>query len=492
MTPGHNAALAVVLPALGALGVALAGRWHNLRDGVMLATTGLTFATVLGLLPAVLAGQRPEFEVVEFLPGVALALEVEPLGLLFGLVASGLWIVTALYGIGYLRGLREQHQTRFHACFALAISAALGVAFSRNLFTLFLFYEAITFSTYPLVTHHGTAEAVRAGRVYLGILVGTSVAFFLLAILWTWRLAGSLEFEPGGFLAGTAGSTALALLLALYVFGIGKAAVMPFHRWLPAAMVAPTPVSALLHAVAVVKAGVFSILKIGIYVFGIDFLRETGISEWMMYAASVTILVASIIAIRKDNLKARLAYSTIAQLSYIVLGTALANSSGALGGGMHIAMHAMGKITLFFCAGAIYVAAHKTEISEMNGIGRSMPFTMLAFFLASLSIIGLPPFGGVWSKWYLALGAAEGHQLVFLGVLMASSLLSIAYLMPVVVRAFFREPEPSRDRPDAGPQQICEAPLLCVVPLCMTAAGCVALFFFAPAIRSMLLPITGG
>jgi multicomponent Na+:H+ antiporter subunit D len=491
VTPGHAAALAVALPALGALGVVLVGRRENFREVVTLATTGLTFATLLGLLPAVLAGRHPGLELIRFLPGVSLAFEVEPLGMLFGLLASGLWIVTALYSIGYLRALGERHQTRFHACFALAISATLGLAFSGNLVTLFLFYEAITFSTYPLVTHHGTPEAVRAGRVYLGILVGTSVALFLLAILCTWRLAGSLDFREGGFLAGTAGSTALALLFVLYVFGIGKAAVMPFHRWLPAAMVAPTPVSALLHAVAVVKAGVFSILKIAIYVFGIDSLREAGSSEWVMYAASFTILAAAIVAIRQDNLKARLAYSTISQLSYIVLGAALATSSGALGAGLHIAMHAMGKITLFFCAGAIYVATHKTEVSQMDGIGRRMPFTMFAFFAASLSVIGLPPFGGVWSKWYLALGAVEGHHLFFLAVLMVGSLLSIGYLMPVVVRAFFREPEPSRDGPDAGPR-IREAPLLCLVPLCITAAGCLALFFFAPAIRSMLLPIVGG
>ena len=457
----------------------------------MLATTGLTFATVLTLLPAVLSGQRPGLELVEFLPGVALAFEVEPLGLLFGLVASGLWIVTALYGIGYLRGLQERHQTRFHACFALAIAGALGLAFSRNLFTLFLFYETITFSTYPLVTHHGTAEAVRAGRVYLGILVGTSVTFFLLAILWTWRLTGCLEFQPGGFLAGKAGSTTLGLLLALYVFGIGKAAVMPFHRWLPAAMVAPTPVSALLHAVAVVKAGVFSILKIAVYVFGIDVLRQVGDSELMMYAASATILLAAIIAMRKDNLKARLAYSTISQLSYIVLGAILATSSSVLGAGLHIAMHAMAKITLFFCAGAIYVAAHKTEISEMDGIGRSMPFTMFSFFVASLSIIGLPFLGGMWSKWYLALGAAEGHHLIFVGVLMLSSLLSVGYLMPLVVRAFFRDAQPGSGALDAGPR-IREAPLLCLIPLCVTAAGCVALFFFAPELYSMLLPMAGG
>jgi multicomponent Na+:H+ antiporter subunit D len=505
MTPDRLIALALLLPLAGAALVGLTGKRPNLRETVTIVTSLLTLWVVTRLLPEVSGGNRPALEVMEVVPGLALAFEVEPLGMLFGLVASGLWIVTSFYSIGYMRGHHEQNQTRFYLCFAIAISAALGVAFARNLFTLFFFYEALTLSTFPLVTHHQTEKAMKAGRVYLGNLLFTSVVFLLLAIIWTWQLTGTVEFRPGGILAGKASGPMLALLLALYAFGTGKAALMPFHRWLPAAMVAPTPVSALLHAVAVVKAGVFTVLKIAVYVFGISNLRESGVSLWLMYAASATILIASIVAINKDNLKARLAYSTVSQLSYIVLGAALATSAGVLGAGIHIAMHAMGKITLFFCAGAIMVASHKTEVSEMDGIGRTMPFTMLAFCVGSLSIIGLPPLGGSWSKWYLLLGAAEGHGYVFMAVLFAGSLLSVAYLMPVAARAFIFKPAPSgnghgheghqpkgeagRQDGNGNPGKIHEAPLFCLVPLCLTALGCLLLFLFADHIYALLLPI---
>jgi multicomponent Na+:H+ antiporter subunit D len=280
------------------------------------------------------------------------------------------------------------------------------------------------------------------------------------------------------------------VLLALYAFGTGKAALMPFHRWLPAAMVAPTPVSALLHAVAVVKAGVFTVLKVLVYVFGIDLLAATDASRWLTWVAAFTILSASIVALTKDNLKARLAYSTISQLSYIVLGGALATTAGVLGGGLHIAMHAVGKITLFFCAGAIMVGAHKTEISSMDGLGLKMPFTFGAFFLGSMSVIGLPPMGGSWSKWYLMLGALEAEQMVMMAVLMASSLLSIGYLMPVVGRAFFRPPPEDDhhddDQADGQGNGLHEAPLLCVLPPVLTGIGCIVLFFYAEEIYLLL------
>jgi len=498
MTPETAVGTAVLLPLLGAVGIALTGRWPNLRESVTVVTALAVFGVVLSLVPGVLAGDRPGLTVLDVMPGVALAFEVEPLGMLYGLVATGLWIPTALYAIGYCRAHGEENQTRFFVCFALAIFAALGIAFARNLFTLFLFYEALTLSTYPLVTHYGNDEARAAGRTYLGILLTTSILFLLLAIIWTWKLTGTLEFSPGGILAGRVDGPLVAVLLGLYVFGTGKAALMPFHRWLPAAMVAPTPVSALLHAVAIVKAGVFTVVKVIVYIFGIDFLSETGASIWLMYAASFTLLAASLIAFTKDNLKARLAYSTISQLAYIVLGGALATATGVFGSGMHIAMHAMGKITLFFCAGAIFVASHKKNVSEMDGLGRRMPFTLAAFFVGSMSIIGLPPTGGAWSKWYLALGAAEGHHLVFVGVLMVSSLLSIGYLMPVVGRAFFLAPssDPVENSKSEGDglglpvkgfwSKIHEAPLLCVAPLCATAAGCVVLFFYAPDILGLL------
>jgi len=491
-------ALALALPALGALGVALLGRWPNWREALTLLVGALTLLAVAGLAPQVLAGARPGLELAAPLPGLRLAFEVEPLGLLFGLVASGLWILTSFYAIGYMRGHGESHQTRFYACFALAIAAALGVAFAANLLTLFLFYEALTFSTFPLVAHRGSREALAGARTYLGILLSTSIGFLLFAIIWTWQVAGTLDFRPGGILAGRMAAAPAALLLALYAFGVGKAALMPFHRWLPAAMVAPAPVSALLHAVAVVKAGVFTILKVAVYVFGVDFLAAPDssapssgapLSQWLLFVAAATLLLASLVALTRDNLKARLAYSTIGQLSYIVLGAALATGAGVIGAGMHIAMHAAGKITLFFCAGAIDLAAHKQRVSELNGIGRRMPFTMAAFAIASLSIIGLPPLGGAWSKWFLAVGAVDAGQFFCLFALMLSSLLSVGYLAPVIVRAFFAPAQAEGAAPEGGMR---EAPLLCLAPLCLTALGSILLFVFAPRIAALLAPLVGG
>jgi multicomponent Na+:H+ antiporter subunit D len=477
LTPDQLIALSILSPAVGALAIALIGRnndaGYNPRDIVTVIATLITFGFVVKLAGPVVAGDRPELSLFEVLPGLAIAFKIEPLGMLFALVASGLWIPTSIYSFGYMRGHHERHQTRFFVCFAIAISAALGIAFARNLLTLFLFYELLTFSTYPLVTHAGSGKAVKAGRSYLGILIFTSVSFLLLAIVWTWQTTGTLEFRPGGIVSGHFEGSRAILLLALFVFGTGKAALMPFHRWLPAAMVAPTPVSALLHAVAVVKAGVFTVLKIIVYVFGIEFLTDGNYALWLCYVAGFTLIAASLVALTKDNLKARLAYSTISQLSYIVLGAALATKTSIVGGGMHIVMHAAGKITLFFCAGAIMVASHKTEISDMKGIGRQMPFTMFAFFIASLSIIGLPPLGGAWSKWYLILGALDAQQFLMVGVLIVSSLLNIAYLLPIVVNAFFF-PTTEVEIGDG----IKEAPIACVASLLVTAFSCLILFLY--------------
>jgi len=480
--------ISLALPALAMLLVLLTGRFPNVRETCTLVVATALFLINCDLASYVFAGDRPSWNLGQMMmPGFDIAFTVEPLGMLFALVASGLWVLTTVYAIGYMRGHHEKNQTRFFACFAAAIFAAMAAAFSANLFTLFVMYEVMTISTYPLVTHHGDEKAKRGGRVYLGILLSTSVAFFMFAIAWTWKISGTLTFTQGGILSeafsnGEVSELQLAILLGLFAFGIGKAALMPFHRWLPAAMVAPTPVSALLHAVAVVKVGVFSVLKVAIYIFGLDLINDTGAGEWLCYVAAATILLASLVAMTKDNLKARLAYSTISQLAYITLGAAIATPESAVGGGMHIAMHAVGKITLFFCAGAIYVGAHKTDISQMKGLGRAMPFTFAAFLIAAISIIGLPPGGGSWSKWLLALGAAETGQMFLIATLMISSLLNIAYLIPIPIRAFMVTK-------GEEPQSFSEGPLMCVVPLCMTAVGSVVLFFFANSIYDGLLPI---
>ena len=463
-------ALIVLLPFIGAVAVLATGSRPNLRECLSLGAGITLVGLVASLLPAILAGERPVSVLAVPIPGIPIALEAEPLGMLFALIASVLWIVTTLYSIGYMRGHGDTNQTRFYAFFALAIGSTMGIAFSQNLFTLFIFYELLTLSTYPLVTHAGTHEAKRGGRVYLGILLSTSIGFFLLAIVWTWTIAGTTDFRVGGILAGKTSPFVTGLLYALFAFGIGKAALMPFHRWLPAAMVAPTPVSALLHAVAVVKAGVFSIVKVTIYIFGTDMVRNTDTVQWLLWVVGGTIIIASLVALYQDNLKRRLAYSTISQLSYVILGAVLANTSGIIGSVMHIATHAAGKITLFFCAGAILMAAHKSEISEMDGLGRQMPFTMGAFLIASISIVGLPPLGGVWSKWYLALGTLDAGYSVLLGVLMVSTVLNIAYLLPIPIRAFYAG--------DKKAVPVSEAPLFCLIAIGVTTLLCLILFLY--------------
>ena len=460
---------AIFVPLAAAPVIRVLDGKENIRETVTIATAIVTFILVLFVFVSMNGGDVPQFVLFEPFPAVSIAFKAEPVGVLFALMASFLWIVTSIYAIGYMRGHHEENQTRFYVFFAIAISSALGVAFAANGFTLFMFYEALTLSTFPLVTHAGDEKAKRAGRIYLFLLLGTSVSLFLFALIWTWQITGTLDFTSGGIFDDDVSKTVLGVLLVLYIFGIGKAALMPFHRWLPSAMVAPTPVSALLHAVAVVKAGVFSVIKICVYIFGIDLVAQLPVHRILAYVAAFTIVASAIVAIRKDNLKARLAYSTIGQLSYIVLGTLTANMWGVIGGGMHMLMHGFGKITLFFGAGAILVAAHKTEISQMRGIGRRMPVTMIAFLVGCIAIVGAPPTGGMWSKWYLLLGTANTGDWILLSALLLGSLLSAAYLLPIVIRSFY----PYSD----AEQDIREAPVSIRIAMIICALGCVYLFF---------------
>ncbi len=470
----------VVVPLI----LLLRERHRNAREACIIVAGLLCFAANVAVYRATLAGLPVESGVLELLPRFSLQLVAEPMGVTFGLLASFLWVVTTVYSIGYMRGHHEENQTRFYTCFAIAIAAVMAAAYAGDLLTLFVAYEVLSLSTYPLVTHPGTDAARRAGRVYIGILVGASIGLFLPALIWTATAAGTLDFVPGGTL-GEAGLSAAALgvLLALYTFGIAKAAVMPLHRWLPAAMVAPTPVSALLHAVAVVKTGVFALLKVVTYTFGIDTVAGAGAADWLLPLAAFTVIAASCVAFTKDNLKARLAYSTISQLSYIVMAALLATSMSVTGGAAHIVMHAFGKITLFFCAGAILVAAHRTNISELDGLGRRMPLTMAAFAVGAVGIIGLPPTGGNWSKLLIAGGSFDTGTAFWALVLMLSTLLNIAYLLPIPLRAFLR---PDAGVPAGAPSPREEAPTACLLALGLTAFATVALFFHPTPLLELL------
>lgn len=444
----------------------------NVREGWTFFAGSIKLLIVLSMLPAVLSGKQIVLTLFEIAPGADIAFRVDALGMMFALVAASLYIVTSMYSIGYMRGLNEHGQTRFVSFFALAISATIGAAFSANLLTLYLFYEILSLATYPLVTHHQDAKSRISGRRYLTFILGTSIGLVLPAMIYCYHVTGTLEFSGGGIFSGQISKEAATVLLLMFVFGFAKAGIMPVHSWLPAAMVAPTPVSALLHAVAVVKVGAFSIVRVITGIFGVDFLMSFNLGAVVAGIASVTIIVSSCIALSQDEFKRRLAYSTIGQLSYIILGVALLSPKGVTGGMLHIAMHAFGKITLFFCAGAVFVATGKKYISQMVGIGKRMPVTMGAFLIGALSIIGLPPTGGFISKWYLVLGTLESNQIIFLIVLLTSSLLNAAYFMPIFYKAFFCTKEESMFE-----DEVKEAPLMCVVPLVITALISFVLFF---------------
>jgi multicomponent Na+:H+ antiporter subunit D len=443
------------------------------RETFTIAAAIAKFILALSMVSTIKAGVIIEYQLFEIAPGLALKFRVDSMGLFFGILASFLWIITSFYSIGYVRALKEHAQTRYFIFFAVALSATMGVAFSANLFTTFIFYEIITLSTFPLVAHKETKEAMAGARKYLIYLLGTSIAFFLFAIMLTYNLKGTIAFSTDGIFSGTENPVLLTFIFVLFVAGTAKAGIMPFHAWLPAAMVAPTPVSALLHAVAVVKAGVFVVLRIVLNIFGIKTMSLLGLDFLLASLASFTIIAASIMALKQNNLKLRLAYSTVSQLSYIILGVALLSPSGIKGSIMHIATHAFGKITLFFTAGAIYAASHKTEISELNGIGKTMPFTMAAFTIGALSMIGIPGFGGFISKWFIAMGTIESRDYISLSVIAVSTILNACYFLPIVYAAFFKQPAQ-----DVLQNTITEAPLLMLVPLLITAFGAVLLFFF--------------
>lgn len=493
--------LVVLVPFLAACALVATRKSAPVRNailvGVGLINLLLLIYLLLAYLPLSETNEYPIQILFETLPGLTIAFHIEPLGMIFALTAGLLWPLTSLYSIGYLAATNERHQTRFHSLFCVAIGSAMGIAFAENLFTLFLFYEILTFSTWPLVTHSRTAKAVAAGRVYLGVLLTTSLILFLLAIVLVGNYGSGLSFivgnEKHGVLADLPPSL-ITILLLLFLFGIGKAAVMPFHRWLPSAMVAPTPVSALLHAVAVVKAGVFSLLKISVYIFGMDTLSSLPLHDIILWIPASTILLAALIAMRQDDIKARLAYSTVSQLSYIVLAALMANQLAIIGGALHITMHAFGKITLFFCAGAIIVCSGKSKLSEMNGLGRAMPYTFGAFFIAALSIVGLPPTGGVWSKWYLALATLQNGQFGLLAVLMISSLLNVYYLLSIPFKAFFLPPtaqvttQPTTAQPTTSLATL-EKRASLIVPLTLTAAVSLLLFFLAEPLVNFIATI---
>ncbi len=461
--------LAILCPATASILILLSSKRPNVRESWTIIAGILQFSLIASMIPTVL-----DKKVVQCLlfpqtmfEGIAFGFKVDAFGLIFALTASFLWILVSFYSIGYMRSLKEHAQTRYYFCFAIAIFGAIGVAMSANLLSMFIFFEILTVSTYPLVIHDQSKEAISAGRKYFAYLL-TAGVFLLFAIMMTYYLTGTTDFTGGGIKAlaelGSAYKLTLIILFFCFLLGFMKAAWMPFHSWLPTAMIAPTPVSALLHAVAVVKAGVFGIVRIVCYIYGVDLMTSLGLGIALACIAGFTMIVANLFAIAQDNLKRRLAYSTINQLSYIILGAALLTSDGIRGAMIHIPFHGFMKITLFLCAGAIMVVTGKKNISEMGGVGKTMPVTMLAFTIGALGMCGIPPACGFISKWFLCLGTLQAHEIVFLFVLLIASLLDVVYFFPIIHTAFFKQPEG-----EVKEVEVKEAPLFMLIPLSITA-----------------------
>lgn len=420
-------------------------RRHLTRGFLNLAAAVVKLSIVAWMVIGVAAGRqyRVSFQIA---PGVDFLLHADALAMLFASLSAVLWLFTTVYAIGYLEN--APNRSRFFGFFSLCVASTMGIAFAGNLFTLFIFYEMLTLSTYPLVVHRGTDKALRAGRIYLAHVL-TGGAVLLLGIAWLSSIAGGVNFAVGGSLAGIAAQQSVQLrwifLLLIVGFGV-KAALVPLHGWLPAAMVAPAPVSALLHAVAVVKAGAFGIVRVIYDTYGVSLAARLGLLTPLVWVACVTIIYASLRALAQQDLKRMLAFSTVSQVSYIVLGIALIGPLGSVGGLVHLLHQGVMKVTLFYCAGNYAETLGIHRIDELDGVGRRMPATSIAFTLCAFGMIGIPPLAGFISKWYLGLGALEAGRLWVVGVLLLSTLLNAAYFLPVVYRLWFRRERASRPR----------------------------------------------
>lgn len=473
-------ALAVATALLAGLLILLFGNKikPNVREAITILAAVVMAAIVCSMVPEVLAGNVYEANLWTIVEGIELKLRTDSAGMVFACIASILWILTSIYSIGYVRGHHEKNQTGYFAAFAVCLASAMGIALAANLITFFIFYEMLTLATYPLVVHYRDDKAKASGRKYLAYTLVSGQIFFA-AIVWVFVKYGTLDFVAGGFIEpGSMGAGAMCVLFFMMVLGGAvKAGVMPLHGWLPSAMVAPTPVSALLHAVAVVKAGAFCILRVVCYVFGPQSAAWCGAAEILSWFAVATILLSSLVALRQDNLKARLAFSTVGQLSYIVLGISLLSVYSITGALFHIAAHAFLKITLFMCAGAIFVTTGLSEISTMGALGKKMPVTGVCFCAASLGIAGLPLMAGFVSKFNILEGALLVGKPFAMAVLIAAALLALSYLMPVIQMFFGKESasaptlahgEPAHGNHPHGAAGGFDAAPLMLVPLMLT------------------------
>ena len=453
------------------------------RNGVTASVVIINFLLVLTVFGSLAVS---EYQLIKINHILDIYFKVDKLGMLFGLLVSLLWVCTTFYSFEYMK--HEGKEKSFFTFFMATLGVTLGIAFSGNLFTMYLFYEFLTLVTFPLVIHNGSGEAMRVGRKYL-VYSFFGAALVLTGMILLYLLGSDFNFTGYGVLSTVDVGNHDLLLITYILFFIGfgvKAAVVPLHSWLPSAMVAPTPVSSLLHAVAVVKAGVFALTRVTYYIFGAQVVKSLNSTYFVGVLVVMTILLGSILAFHQENLKKRLAYSTISQLGYIILGLILLNRDSLTGGLMHLVNHAVIKITLFFCVGAVMHMTGKKTIHEIKGIGKEMPVTMWCFSIASVSLMGIPPTNGFVSKWYLALGGLHENRAIFVIILLASALLTAAYLIPIIIAAFF----PGEDYQQSGLRE--DPPANMLIPIVFLTALAVLLGLFPNLVLNFIKEIADG
>ncbi|MDP3013827.1 MAG: monovalent cation/H+ antiporter subunit D family protein, partial [Candidatus Subteraquimicrobiales bacterium] len=432
--------LTVAFPFLMTLAIFIWGRVSaKLRNYLSILAAIGTFALSLTMVSGSLKGTIFVYKLMQIVPGIWFYFRVDQLGLVFAVTASLLWVLSVTYSVSYME---DEHAQRRYFCFLiLCLTWTLGVALSGNLFTFFIFYELFSISTYPLIVHEESPEALAAGKKYMiYILIGA--AFVLFSLVFTYVLAGDLTFNKAGLMSMEMGRDKLMVLFWTFVLGFGvKAAIMPMHGWVPDAHpIAPAPFIAILSGI-MVGMGCFGLMRSVFNIIGASIVKELGTGLILAYIVCFTIIVSSLLALEQDNLKRRLAYSTIGQMGYVILGVALLVPYSVWGGILHVVNHAFMKGLLFLCAGTIIKKLGKKNVSEMRGIGQKLPVTMGVFTIAAFSMIGLPPLAGFTSKWFLCLGSIDApHGIIFVIVLLISSLLGAAYFLPIIYTAFFQKP----------------------------------------------------
>ncbi|MDM7955785.1 proton-conducting transporter membrane subunit [Blastomonas sp.] len=451
---------------------------HSVRNLLNLGGAVLKLGLIVFMILEVVQGTIYETR-ISFAPGLYLLLRVDALSLLFVSLSALLWLLTTIYAIAYLGNKPEM--SRFFGFFSLCVAATTGIALSGTLISFFIFFELLTLSTWPLVVHKQNAKSIAAGRSYLAYALPAS-AVLLIAIIWLESSVGPVEFATPANLERL-DDNSLRMIFALFIAGLGvKAALVPLHGWLPAAMAAPAPVSALLHAVAVVKAGAFGVMRIVLDVFGLERMETLGVGLPLAVLAAFTILWGSARALQQQEIKKRLAFSTVSQVSYIVLGVALASPFAVIGGLVHLVHQGLMKITLFFCAGIFDERAGITRVDALDGIGRQMPWTSVCFSIGAIGMVGLPPTAGFITKIYLGIGAMQADAPWVLAVLAVSTLLNAAYFLPLVYRIWFGD-APTPVPAGGGPT---ERPLGLIAPPVITAFASIAVALLAASSFSPL------